>query len=65
MGEIIIKVPGEIKETIELSDLSLIQKILDLKKENPRKNWKNLFKGKKEILINDVFEDENFEWWEW
>ena len=67
MGEIIIKVPVDIEETIELTDLSLIQKILDLKKENPRKNWGNLFKNNKEeeLLINDVLEDENFEWWEW
>ena len=67
MGEIIIKVPVDIEETIELTDLSLIQKILDLKKENPRKNWGNLFKNdkKEELLINDVLEDEDFEWWEW
>ena len=66
MGEIIIKIPGEIKETIELSDLSLVQKILDLKKENPRRNWENLLKdgNKEKLLINDAFEDEDLEWWE-
>ena len=67
MGKIIIKVPVDVEETIELTDISLIKKILDLKKENPRKDWSNLLKNgnKEEQLINDFFKDENLEWWEW
>ena len=67
MDKIIIKVPVDVEETIELTDISLIKKILDLKKENPRKDWSNLLKNgnKEEQLINDVFKDENLEWWEW
>ena len=65
MGEIIIKVPGDIKEVIEISNFSIIQQILDLKTSIPRKNWKEKFKEKDDLLINDVFEDEDLEWWEW
>jgi len=65
MGEIIIKVPGDIKEVIEISNFSIIQQILDLKTSMPRKNWKEKFKEKDNLLINDVFEDEDLEWWEW
>jgi len=31
MGEIVIKVPGDIKEVIEISDPSVVQKILELR----------------------------------
>jgi hypothetical protein len=65
MGEIIIKVPGAVKEVIEISNFSIIQQILDLKTSMPRKNWKEKFKEKDNLLINDVFEDEDLEWWEW
>ena len=65
MGEIIIKVPGDVKEVIEISNFSIIQQILDLKTSMPRKNWKEKFKEKDNLLINDVFEDEDLEWWEW
>jgi hypothetical protein len=65
MGEIIIKVPGDIKEVIEISNFSIIQQILDLKTSIPRENWKEKFKEKDDLLINDVFEDEGLEWWEW
>ncbi len=66
MGEIIIKVPGDIKEVIEISDFSIIQQLLKLKHNTtPRKDWKEKFKGEKGLLIKDVFEDEDLEWWEW
>ena len=65
MGEIIIKVPGDVKEVIEISNFSIIQQILDLKTSMPRKNWKEKFKEKDDLLINDVFEDEDLKWWEW
>ncbi len=65
MGEIIIKVPGDVKEVIEISNFSIIQQILNLKTSMPRKNWKEKFKEKDNLLINDVFEDEDLEWWEW
>ena len=37
-------------------------------KAHPRKNWEKAFKkmhnnGEDQLLINDVFEDENFEEW--
>jgi len=65
MGEIIIKVPGDVKEVIEISDFSIIQQLLKLKHTIPRKNWKEKFKGEKDLLVKDVFEDEDLEWWEW
>jgi len=65
MGEIIIKVPGDVKEVIEISDFSIIQQLLKLKHAIPRKDWKEKFKGGKNLLIKDVFEDEDLEWWEW
>jgi len=65
MGEIIIKVPGDVKKVIEISDFSIIQQLLNLKISIPRKGWKEKFKGEEDLLINDVFEDEDLEWWEW
>jgi hypothetical protein len=65
MGEIIIKVPGDIKEVIEISNFSIIQQILDLKTSILRKNWKGKFKEKDDLLVKDVFEDEDLKWWEW
>ena len=65
MGEIVIKVPGDIKEVIEISDPSVVQKILELRKHVPRKKWREKFKGENSLLVSDVFEDENLTWWEW
>ncbi len=66
MGEIIIKVPGDVKGIIEISDFSVIQRLLNLKTFVPRKDWKEKFKEKDEnLLINDVFKDEDLGWWEW
>ncbi len=66
MGEIIIKVPGDIKEVIEVSDYSVVKEILKLKDRTPRKEWKEKFKkGKEKLLIEDVFADEDLSWWEW
>jgi len=65
MGEIIIKIPGDVKKVIEISDFSIIQQLLDSKISIPRKDWKEKFKGEDSLLINDVFEDEDLEWWEW
>jgi len=65
MGEIVIKVPGNIREVIEISDFSVIQEILSLKKQIPRKDWREKFKDEDSLLVNDVFEDEDLTWWEW
>ena len=65
MGEIIIKVPGDVRKVIEVSDFSIIQQLLNLETSIPRKNWKEKFKEKDNLLIDDVFEDEDLEWWEW
>ena len=65
MGEIVIKVPGNIREVIEISDFSVIQEILSLKKQIPRKDWREKFRGEDSLLVNDVFEDEDLTWWEW
>ncbi len=66
MGEIIIKVPGDINEVIEVSDYSVVNEILKLRKHVPRKGWKEKFSEKeKELLMDDVFADEDLSWWEW
>ena len=66
MGEIIIKVPGDINEVIEISDSSVVEEILNLKERVPRKGWKEKFKeGEGNLLIDDVFSDEDLSWWEW
>jgi hypothetical protein len=65
MGEIILKVPGNIKKVIEVPNFSIIQQLLDLEPVIPRKNWKEKFKKQNNSLIKDVFEDEDLEWWEW
>ncbi len=65
MGEIIIKVPINIKETLEINDIHLIKEILS--KKEIRKDWDKKFKNKneEETLVEDFFEDENLDWWEW
>ena len=66
MGEIIIKVPGDINEIIEVSDYSVVNEILKLKKRVPRKGWKEKFKeGEKELLMDEIFTDEDLSWWKW
>ena len=55
-----------IKDTVEM----ILEKghIVIKPKTNPRKGWENAFKkmhesGDDKALMNDVFEDENFEEW--
>ena len=55
-----------IKDTVEV----ILEKgyIILKPKANPRKGWENAFKkmhesGDDKTLMNDVFEDENFEEW--
>ncbi len=55
-----------IKDTVEI----ILEKgyIILKPKANPRKGWENAFKkmhesGDDKTLMNDVFEDENFEEW--
>ena len=55
-----------IQDTVEL----ILEKsyIILKPKSNPRKGWEKAFKkmhenGDDKLLINDVFEDENFEEW--
>lgn len=55
-----------IKDTVEV----ILEKgyIILKPKANPRKGWENAFKkihesGDDKALMNDVFEDENFEEW--
>ncbi len=65
-----IRLPKTILEKYNISDkieLVLEKGYIILKpKKEPRKNWEKAFKkmhenGDDKLLINDVFEDENFE----
>ena len=67
-----IRLSKTILEKYSISDkieLILEKDYIILKpKQEPRKNWENAFKkmhenGDDQLLIGDVFEDENFEEW--
>ena len=63
MGEIVIKVPGNIREIMEISDPSVVSEILALKRK-PREGWRELFDAEDELLVDDVFQDEDMDWWD-
>ncbi len=66
MGTIVLKVPFDIEETIELDDMELIKKLLSYKKRKSEKFQKK--KGSEERteeIIPDFFKDEDLSWWEW